>query len=323
MRPIWTYFELIQWFWSITVFQVPKSFVYIATADTSVQLKLQNATDLNQHIFYTDIVIYKANSNDITKMDSKQCPTEGLDLSNLADCNAAIQLLLKQRHVLTSWYESCVYECERVLAKFSSPLCFGNKSIELSEKAFDRLEKHHATLRDCNVKLKYIYEARFMKNYTATEDDTYLFQIIMDSFDETDAKYENTLFATQRLIDSQIKARDENVERCSTPGPSSASSSPSPSSSTSSQKRLPRQKVKPLEFVDFSTLSGKEKISAMQKRGFCTNCRNKQHSNPNQCKAKGHRCQICDIENHFESACAWDDDISHPNRVRGMNSNPG
>ena len=153
-----------------------------------------------------------------------------------------------------------------------------------------------------------------MQQYTATDDDTYLFRIIMDSFDETDAKYENTLFATQRLIDSQVKAREENVERCSTPGSSQASTSSTPSSSTSSQHRPPKPRVKTLEYVDFSSLSGKQKMAAMQKRGFCTRCRNKKHSKPDQCKAIGHRCQLCDLEDHFESACSWDNNGSHPGR---------
>ena len=254
----------------------------------------------------------------VTRMDPTKCPTENLDLSNLTECNAAIQSLLRQHHVLQSWYDSALYECDRVLVKFSVPLCFGDKSIELTEKAFNRLEETHSALRDCNVKLKYIHEARYMDPYEETDNDRYIFKIIMEPFDRADAAYENILFATQRLIDSQIQARDGTLDRFSnprsaTPGMTTetASSSQSPSSSTSSTKRLPRPKAKAgakaksYSFVNFSTLTGKEKISAMMSRGYCTSCQQKKHTDKEKCNATGHKCENCGKINHFEKCCKF------------------
>ena len=156
-----------------------------------------------------------------------------------------------------------------------------------------------------------------MDNYEATDNDRYLFKIIMDSFDETDAAYETTLFATQRLIDSQIKARDGTTDKYSTPrsamgmttetATDTASSSPSPSSSVSSAKRLsrPKAKAKVPDFVDFSTLTGKTKIAAMMKRNYCSQCMKKLHGEHAKCEAKGHQCKKCGKENHLEKCCAY------------------
>ena len=49
-------------------------------------------------------------------------PTSDLDLSNLNDCNAAIQVLLCSRQSLKGWFIKATKDCETVLKKYSQPL---------------------------------------------------------------------------------------------------------------------------------------------------------------------------------------------------------
>ena len=73
---------------------------------------------------------------------AKKNPIENLDLTNLNDCNAAIQSLLHSRQGYKGWFNKAKQDCERVLERFSKPLKYGDKAIELTEKAFDSLEKY-------------------------------------------------------------------------------------------------------------------------------------------------------------------------------------
>ena len=66
---------------------------------------------------------------------AKKSPTEDLDLANLKDCNAAIQTLLHSRQSLKGWFNKAKQNCEQVLEKYSEPLQFGNRAIQLIKRS--------------------------------------------------------------------------------------------------------------------------------------------------------------------------------------------
>ena len=71
-----------------------------------------------------------------SKMARKD-PTIDLDLTNLADCNNAIQVLLHSRQGLKSWFRQGMKKCSQVLERFSEPLKFGDKAISFANYFFD------------------------------------------------------------------------------------------------------------------------------------------------------------------------------------------
>ena len=72
---------------------------------------------------------------------AKKNPTEDLDLTNLNDCNAAIQTLLHSRQSLKGWFNKAKQNCEQVLEKYSEPLQFGNRAIQLIKEAVQKYMK--------------------------------------------------------------------------------------------------------------------------------------------------------------------------------------
>ena len=140
-------------------------------------------------------------------MAKKKCPTEDLDLANLVDCNAAIQSLLHSRQGLKGWFNKAKQECENVLDRFSQPLKYGDKAIQLTEKAFDSLEKYSPNLRDCNIKLKNVYTARLCGDYTETDSDKSLIADIDKNLNDCDEVYEHLSFDMQDLLDRQQAAK--------------------------------------------------------------------------------------------------------------------
>ena len=141
---------------------------------------------------------------------ARKDPTIDLDLTNLADCNNAIQILLHSRQGLKSWFRQGMKKCSQVLERFSEPLKFGDKAIELTENAFQTLQKYYPNLHDCNVKLQTVYEARLTTTYVESEADKNLRKDIMKNLEDSDNEYEQMLFDIQDLLDRQNLARHES-----------------------------------------------------------------------------------------------------------------
>ena len=140
---------------------------------------------------------------------AKKNPIENLDLANLNDCNAAIQSLLHSRQGYKGWFKKAEKDCERVLERFSKPLKYGDKAIELTEKAFDSLEKYSPNLRDCNIKLKNVYSARLCGDYVVTDEDKSLIADIDKNLNDCEEVYEQLCFDLQDLLDRQEAAKNE------------------------------------------------------------------------------------------------------------------
>lgn len=138
---------------------------------------------------------------------AKKNPVENLDLTNLNDCNAAIQSLLHSRQGFKGWFNKAQKDCERVLERFSEPLQYGDRAIQLTEKAFDSLEKYSPNLRDCNIKLKNVYSARLCGDYVVTEEDKSLIADIDKNLNDCEELYEQLCFDLQALLDKQDAAK--------------------------------------------------------------------------------------------------------------------
>ena len=95
----------------------------------------------------------------------------------------------------------------RVLDRFCKPLQYGDRAIQLTEKAFDSLEKYSPNLRDCNTKLKNVYTARLVGDYTVTDSDKSLITDIEKNLNDCDEVYENLCFDMQELLDRQQAAK--------------------------------------------------------------------------------------------------------------------
>ena len=144
---------------------------------------------------------------------AKKSPTEDLDLANLKDCNAAIQTLLHSRQSLKGWFNKAKLNCERVLEKYSEPLQFGNRAIQITEEAFESLMKYSPNLRDCNIKLKNVYAARLCGDYVESVDDRNLIADIDKNLNDCEELYEQLCFDTQDLLDKQEAAKLEATNR--------------------------------------------------------------------------------------------------------------
>lgn len=141
-------------------------------------------------------------------MAKKKDPLENLDLTNLNECNAAIQLLLLSRQGYKGWYNQAKRKCEQVLERFDKdPVQYGDRAIQLTEKAFDSLDKYAPNLRDCNINLKNVYSARLCGNYVETEDDKTLIADIDKNLNDFEKDYEELCFALQNLLDRQDEAK--------------------------------------------------------------------------------------------------------------------
>ena len=144
---------------------------------------------------------------------AKKSPTEDLDLTNLNDCNAAIQTLLHSRQSLKGWFNKAKQNCEQVLEKYSEPLQFGNRAIQITEEAFESLMKYSPNLRDCNIKLKNVYAARLCGDYVESVDDRNLIADIDKNLNDCEELYEQLCFDTQDLLDKQEAAKLEATNR--------------------------------------------------------------------------------------------------------------
>ena len=142
-------------------------------------------------------------------MAEKNPTTPDLDLSNVTVCNSAIQKLLHSRPGYKTWFNKGVQDCERCLAKFSSPLKFGEKAIQTTERAYDSLLKYSPNYRDCNMKLKGIYVARLTDNYVETATDKNLIEDIDRNLNECEETYDRILFAITNLLDDQEEAKND------------------------------------------------------------------------------------------------------------------
>ena len=58
------------------------------------------------------------------------------------------------------------------------------------------------------------------------------------------------------------------------------------------------------EFVDFKSLTGKEKLKALNVRNYCTGCMQKKEGKHN-CPGKDHTCKLCDGKGHLDKCCAF------------------
>lgn len=138
---------------------------------------------------------------------AKKNPIEDLDLANLNACNAAIQTLLHSRQSLKGWFNKAKQDCERVLEKYSEPLQYGDRAIQITEKAFESLEKYSPNLRDCNIRLKNVYTARLCGDYVESEADKSLIADIEKNLNDCEELYEQLCFDTQDLLDRQDAAK--------------------------------------------------------------------------------------------------------------------
>ena len=59
------------------------------------------------------------------------------------------------------------------------------------------------------------------------------------------------------------------------------------------------------EFVDFKSLTGKEKLKAMSVRNYCTSCLQKKEGKHDKCTGKDHTCKLCDGKGHLDKCCAF------------------
>ena len=96
-----------------------------------------------------------------------------------------------------------------MLERFEELLQSGEKAIEPTKAAFAKLQKHYPDLRECNVKLKSVYEARLIEGYVESANDKRLLKDIMDNLENTDKEYDKVLFDVQSLIDEQELARHD------------------------------------------------------------------------------------------------------------------
>ena len=138
---------------------------------------------------------------------AKKNPIEDLDLANLNACNAAIQTLLHSRQSLKGWFNKAKQDCERVLEKYSDPLKYGDRARQITEKAFESLEKYSPNLRDCNIRLKNVYTARLCGDYVESEADKSLIADIEKNLNDCEELYEQLCFDTQDLLDRQDAAK--------------------------------------------------------------------------------------------------------------------
>ena len=59
------------------------------------------------------------------------------------------------------------------------------------------------------------------------------------------------------------------------------------------------------EFVDFKSLTGKEKLKALNVRNYCTSCMQKKEGKHEKCPGKDHTCKLCDGKGHLDKCCAF------------------
>ena len=59
------------------------------------------------------------------------------------------------------------------------------------------------------------------------------------------------------------------------------------------------------EFVDFKSLTGKEKLKALNVRNYCTSCMQKKEGKHDKCPGKDHTCKLCDGKGHLDKCCAF------------------
>ena len=140
---------------------------------------------------------------------AEENPTDNLNLDSLEECNSAIQALLHSRQGLKTWFNRAVKDCEYALDRYSNPLQFGDRAIQMTEQAFASFQKYSPNLRDCNVKLKNVYSARVCGEYVETEDDKKLIAGIEKNFNECEKTYHQIRFAMQELLDNQEAAKHE------------------------------------------------------------------------------------------------------------------
>ena len=95
------------------------------------------------------------------------------------------------------------------MERFEELLQSGEKAIEPTKAAFAKLQKHYPDLRECNVKLKSVYEARLIEGYVESANDKRLLKDIMDNLENTDKEYDKVLLEVQSLIDEQKLARND------------------------------------------------------------------------------------------------------------------